>query len=60
MWDDPWEIWCWPWAGHLEDGEGLRVVVQDGVGLARLSPVTLKFVADLDGDVGKAVILAGL
>lgn len=45
---------------HLEDGRGVLVVVQDGVGVVLPSFSFLELVADLDGDVGKAVPLTKL
>lgn len=45
---------------HLEDDRGFLVVVQDGVGVGPPSPRRLELVADLDGDVGEAVLLTKL
>lgn len=45
---------------HLEDGRGFLVVVQDGTGVVPPSPRCLELVADLDGDVGEAVLLTKL
>lgn len=54
--------WLGPSYGqsHLKDGRGLLVVVQDGVGVLLPSPRRLELVADLDGDVGEAVLLTKL
>lgn len=45
---------------HLEDGGGLGVEVQDGVGMVPPALGALELVADLDTDVGEAVLLTEL
>lgn len=54
--------WLGPSCGqtHLEDGRGFLVVVQDGVGVVPPSTRHLELIADLDGDVGEAVLLTKL
>lgn len=45
---------------HLEDGRGLPVDVQDRVGVAPLVLGVLELVADLDSNVGEAVLFTEL
>ena len=45
---------------HLEDGEGFSVEVQNRVGMVPLALQSLELVADVDTDVGEAVILTEL
>lgn len=54
--------WLGPPCGksYLEDSRGVLVVVQDGVGVVPLSSKCLELVADLDGNVGKAVPITQL
>lgn len=50
----------WSELSHLEDGRGLSIEVQDRLGMVPPALGGLELVADLDTDVGEAVLLTEL